>query len=67
MMLRTRNELEQASLECNMLENSDCGSVVNKQDSQAPNTRTDNLSNVDNTDVNVVKDVQSQVESSSRC
>ena len=60
MMLRTRNELEQASLECTMLENSDYGSVVNKQDSQAPDTRTDNLSNVD---VNVIKGVLSQVES----
>ena len=45
-----------------MLENSDCGSVVYKQDSQAPDTRTDNVSNVNNTEVNV-KDVQSQVES----
>ena len=45
-----------------MLENSDCGSDVNKQDFPAPDTRTDNLSNVDKSDVNVVKDVQSQIQ-----
>ena len=57
MMLRTCNELEQASLECTMLENSDCGSIVNKQDSQASDKRTQYVANVDNNDVNVVTGV----------